>query len=105
MEIKQLRRGTDYKLSFSIQNPDGSVKNLTGTLSLKLLIKKYFWDTPTAVLEDELTIISPTEGTVEIELSDEFIGTLEDRIYYLELRHTNALSQNLSIPMYAISII
>ena len=105
MEIKQLRKGTDYTLDVSLQNPDGTVKDLSGTISIYASLNKYPWEDPILEIIEEVTIVNSEEGKLEIVLKATTIDTLEYRLYYLSLNHKNALSQNLSIPLHAIEII
>lgn len=105
MEIKELRKGSDYALSFSIVNPDGSVKDLSGTRLLQATLSEYPWIQPTNTLDSEVIVTNHIEGKVEIQLSAELLESLDSRLYYLELQHENALGQKLNVLVYAISIL
>ena len=105
MEIKELRKGSDYVLSFSILNPDGSTKDLSGTKLLEATLSEYPWVPPIDTLDTEISITNHLEGKVEIQLSAELLESLDSRLYYLELQHENALGQKLNVLVYAISII
>jgi len=105
MEVKQVRKGTDYKFVFSLQNPDGSPKDLTGTLSIVMSLYKYVWDEPVLQLDEEVTITDAESGEIEIKMDASVIESLEYRLYYIEIDHENALSQKLSVPVYTIHII
>lgn len=105
MNIKQVRKGTDYKFVLTLQNPDGSPKDLSGTLSIVMSLYKYVWDVPVLQLDEEVVITDPSSGEIEISLSADILESLEYRLYYMEVDHENALSQKLSVPVYALNII
>jgi hypothetical protein len=103
MEIKELRKGSDYDLTFNLVNPDGSPKDLTGTVSLTATISEYFWSTPVLTINADIT--DPENGGMSVKLSQEDLDTLKSRVYHLEVQHENALNQNINLLVYAISIL
>lgn len=100
--INEIRLGSDYEINFSLQNSDGSVKDLSGTQELKFALSKYITDpTPniTFTLDDpELNITDAANGKVTLTLTSTTLSVLEsDRVYFMELWQRNALGQAMTL--------
>lgn len=90
----QLNQGNHYVVTFDVKNADGSDKNLTGTTALKYqLSRKSFSDALVSfeLSDTELNITEPTNGVVEVILSQSVTKNLEPGSYYHEILHYDAL--------------
>tara|TARA_Y100001973_G_C4907486_1_gene190227 strand:+ start:14 stop:358 length:345 start_codon:yes stop_codon:yes gene_type:complete len=100
--ILDITRGSDYELRLNIQNPDGSPKDLSGTMELKFAISKYITSPVPDLIFDlndpELSITDAPNGSIKIDIKSSTLANLEaDRVYFTELWQKNALGQSLTL--------
>ena len=101
--------GSDYEIHFSLLNPDGSIKDLTGTQELKFAIAKYISDPEPNLLftldDPELTITDEVNGKVSLIVKSDTLQDLEPgRVYFIELWHRNALGQAMTLQAQSIFV-
>lgn len=107
--IETMSRGSDYELVFSVQNPDSSAKDLSGTLQLKFAMAKYPSDLVPALMltldDPELTITDPPNGKVKVNIKTELLGELDaDRVYFMELWQENALGEKSTLEAHNVLV-
>lgn len=90
-------QGNTYEITYNIKNEDNSIKDLSGTITLKFALskRKHSAELLSYLLgtNAELTIPAPTLGQVLLKLPSTALNLLEEGLYHYEIWQINALSQ------------
>lgn len=100
----QLSQGNEYSLTYTIQNEDGSSKDLTGSLELKYELSNKKQTAPLiqfTLADAELTFAN---DTVTVKLSNTLLNTLKEGSHYHEIWQTNAIGQATTLMAEKITI-
>jgi len=95
-----ISHGNSYKWTFNIKQPDGNIKDLTGTLKLKYQIAKRVQNLPIiqyTLVDPELNISDPLLGKITLDLASTTINTIPAGSYYHEIWQVNALGEPVTL--------
>jgi len=89
-----ISHGNKYQLIYNVKQPDGNIKDLTGTLELKYQISKRV-NKPAifqfTLADPEVSITDAVNGQITITLTSTIINQIPAGSYYHEIWQTNAL--------------
>jgi len=107
-DVLELSQGNTYSIIINVTNPDGSIKDLTGTISMKFALAARRYATPLIELtygtDNELTLVNAELGQIRLVLNHTELNTLPEGRYYFEIRQVNVFNEPITLVKRDITI-
>jgi len=96
-DVLELSQGNTYSIIINVTSPDGSIKDLTGTISMKFALAARRYAAPLIELtygtDDGLTIVNAELGQIKLVLDYTELNILPEGRYYFEIRQVNVFNE------------